>query len=580
LPKAHFGPNVPFWPSEAACAACERHFRGETPIFLSEFGMRHGDGRRLWMQGRGMLVERTPDGRPKRMIGTLTDMSERRAMETEIRCLNAALERKVDERTAELGEALARLELAADAAHLGIWAWNFADDRLVWDEKMLRLYEITDAARASAEYARLWRERLHPDDRRRIRRSLAEARHRHTNWSTVFRLLLPGGAVRYIHAAAVLQFDSEGRALGMVGIHRDITHERELETRLTEARDAAEAASRAKGEFLSNMSHEIRTPLNTILGLASVMLECEHSERQGEHLQRILLAGSVLLGIINDVLDYSKIEAGRMQMEAVPLRVAELLEQCRGLFALQAREKHLALDFVLASDVPPVVLGDPLRLLQILGNLVGNALKFTHHGRVGVAVQCLEADAQQVRLKFAVRDSGIGLTAAQQESLFTAFHQADASTTRKYGGSGLGLSIAKRLVELMGGEIGVDSVAGEGSIFWFTVRLAMAPPATAPAGGTRRADEAMPGGFGEAGQSSLRPVDEATLSPLLQTLARQLAGGQAGARQSSRTIEALVAGSELQAAYTPVASAVGRFDFPGALDELRKLMEDRGFGLL
>lgn len=241
------------------------------------------------------------------------------------------------------------------------------------------------------------------------------------------------------------------------------------------AKREAESANQAKSAFLATMSHEFRTPMNAILGLTDLLLSSEPTPGRSNYLRKIHDVAGALYGLLNDILDYSKIEAGHLQVEAIPLRLAQVLARTRALFELRAAEKRLILAFRVAPEVPPLLRGDPLRLGQVINNLVGNALKFTERGAIQVKVERAapsgETAAGEVLLKISVRDTGIGLTAEQRERLFRPFQQADMSTTRQYGGTGLGLSISKRLVALMGGEIGVDSRPGEGSTFWFTVRL-------------------------------------------------------------------------------------------------------------
>ena len=245
----------------------------------------------------------------------------------------------------------------------------------------------------------------------------------------------------------------------------------QLELKVEERTRQLEAANAAKSEFLANMSHEIRTPMSAVIGFADLLAETELTDVQRDYVEKIGLSSKALLGVLNDILDHSKIEAGQLQIESVPLRVAEILEKCRALFSIRAEGKGLSLGFAVDPAVPGVLLGDPLRLLQVINNLVGNALKFTERGGVDVAVEAAGQDRDTVLLKVSVKDTGVGLSPEQQGRLFAAFQQADRSTARLYGGSGLGLSISKRLVGLMGGEIGVESEPGKGSTFWFTVRL-------------------------------------------------------------------------------------------------------------
>jgi PAS domain S-box-containing protein len=316
---------------------------------------------------------------------------------------------------------------------------------------------------------RYWEKILHPEDRERVMAAETEATER-GQFSLEYRVMAHDGSVVWVRDDAAIVRDEDGRPLFWQGVIFDTTDRKRYEEKLSEARKVAESANRTKSAFLASMSHEIRTPMNGVIGMTGLLLDTDLTDEQREYAETVRVSGENLLTIINDILDFSKIEAGRMELDSIDFDLRDTVEEALGLFTERAYAKGLELADFIEPEVPTGLRGDPGRLTQVLTNLIGNAIKFTDEGEVILSVSLAgDRGTEKAVVRFEVRDTGIGMTEDQQGHLFQSFTQADAATSRRYGGTGLGLAISKQLVELMGGEIGVESEPGVGSTFWFVV---------------------------------------------------------------------------------------------------------------
>ncbi|MCC6785553.1 MAG: PAS domain S-box protein [Planctomycetes bacterium] len=392
------------------------------------------------------------------------------------RRLFTAILRDVRERKraeAELRATEERLQLALAASNLALWDWDLGSDRIYLDERWSEMLGGPQVATVTT--ARGFAACMHPDELPAVERTLAAAlKSAEGGYWADHRVRTSGGDWLWVEChGRVVERDAHGRAVRMIGTNADIRARKHSEEELRAAKEAAEAATRAKSAFLANMSHEIRTPMNGILGMTGLALETELTDEQREYMEIVHRSAQDLLAVINEILDFSKIEAGKLESEQLDFDVPACIDGALKTVAAQAHAKGLELVCACDRSVPQLARGDPRVLRQVLINLAGNAIKFTHAGEVEVAVSARRAPGG-FDLAVAVRDTGIGVPADKQQHIFEAFSQADGSVTRRYGGTGLGLAICRRLVETAGGSITVDSEPGVGSTFRFSMHLAEA----------------------------------------------------------------------------------------------------------
>jgi PAS domain S-box-containing protein len=363
-----------------------------------------------------------------------------------------------------------QLDEAQRIARLGSWEWRLESGKVTLSPQATRLYG-GEGEVAIASYEGILAA-VHPEDRARVEATLRQVREGEVAFGFEHRVRSALGEERTLEAHGQVERDAAGRVLRMFGTVQDVTERKRIEAALRQARLDAEAGSLAKGEFLASMSHEIRTPMNGVVGMTQLLLDTPLDLEQREYTQMIGQSANALLVVINDILDFSKIEAGKLSLETIDFDLGQLLDEVGDVLAHRAHQKGLEYLSWIDAGTPTRVRGDPGRLRQVILNLAGNATKFTERGEVEVRVQALERGAAHARLRFEVRDTGIGIPADKRSRLFAAFTQIDASTTRRFGGTGLGLAISRQLVELMRGTIGVESSEGQGSTFWFELTLA------------------------------------------------------------------------------------------------------------
>lgn len=459
----HLNPHVDEWvkrchPDDLPIAqeALKKHFDGETAIYECLHRVKHRDGTWLWILDSGKVFSRTPNGEPLRMVGTHRNVTKQYTAELELQRQATALNH-----TGKL-------------AKVGAWEYNLTDNTVHWSDQVRAIHEVDGTFTPTLESALAF----YPDGAQQtMRETVNLAIESLESFDIELPLVTANGNRRWVRSMGeVVQTD--GKATLLRGAFQDITESHQQKVALSEAKRVAEEASQTKADFLANMSHEIRTPMNAVIGMSDLLQNTKLNKDQAEFINIIRTSSETLLALLNDILDFSKIESGNLELESIPLDICNCAESAMEIVAQPAAEKNLDLLLYIEADVPPSIFGDKTRLCQIITNLLSNAVKFTNHGEVLLSISnaySIHGIPGNNGLHFAISDTGIGIPEDRLDRLFKPFSQVDASITRQYGGTGLGLVICARLVKLMNGRIWVESRQNEGSTFHVEIPFRPAP---------------------------------------------------------------------------------------------------------
>ncbi len=430
--------------------------------YTIEYRLKRHDGQFRWMLARATPVV-DKDGKIITWFGSVTDIHDLRLQSEELI------------RTAHA------LEMTQQAAQVATWEYDVQRDVMIRTPYFDKLYGTHPADQKLSIATVLGR--VHPEDKRRVLRAFSDGEEPKEpeevdTYRTEFRVVHDDGRVRWLSVLGRVMRDEAGEIILHRGATFDVTRLREMQAAQLQMKldeEAALQSSRLKSEFLASMSHEIRTPINGVIGMTQLLMNTSLTSEQYNYADAVRRSGEALLTVINDILDFSKIEAGKLDIENVPFSLKEILEDARIIALPSALVKNLLLEFESRPGVPNFVVGDPGRLRQILTNLLSNAIKFTHQGSVKLVASLTDASAELATVQFQITDTGIGISPEAQRKIFQPFGQGDRSTTRSYGGTGLGLIICKQLLDLMGGEMGFESREREGTTFWFRLTFEKRP---------------------------------------------------------------------------------------------------------